>query len=332
MNNSRLIVHQYGSPKECVSLVNEDVAPSRSKIKVRVLASPINPADINLICGNYGYKPELPCNLGLEGAAVIEESWFEDYPVGAQVIFIQHVGCWAKELWVDRSEVLVLDKVIDPLQAAMLKVNPMTAWRLLTSFMHLSEGDYIIQNAANSGVGQCVIQLAKILKLKTINLVRREELFDGLKSLGGDLVILDDAKVKDVIFSQLSENECPKLAFNAVGGDSALRLMDCLAPCGKHITFGAMSMLSLKVPNKFLIFKRISLHGLWITEDLKELPKSEVNKIYQSLVTWIHEGKLKQAVGATYPLEAFSTALLHHGQAHRKGKILFQTSNNIEKE
>ena len=38
----------------------------------------------------------------------------------------------------------------------MLKVNPITAWRMLHDFVPLRSGEWLIQNAANSGAGQCV--------------------------------------------------------------------------------------------------------------------------------------------------------------------------------
>ena len=321
-----LNIPEYGNPLKVVQCSSSRPQHSdTASIEIRIDAAPINPADINLIQGTYGIKPPLPCPLGLEGSGTILSSADPNFPKGAQVIFLKRIGTWSKTVFASPEDLFVLNSPINPLQASMLKVNPMTAWRLLKGFSTLQQGDYIIQNAANSGVGQCVIQIAKLLGLRTINLVRREELFSTLSEVGADHVFLDHADSIEQIKALTGKNP-PKLAFNAVGGDSALRLMDCLAPQGKHITYGAMSKRSLKVPNKFLIFKRISLHGLWITEDLKELPKSTVDSIYQQLAEWIHEGKLSQAIEAVYPLQEYEKALQHHLQAHKNGKILFQPS------
>ena len=43
---------------------------------------------------------------------------------------------------------------------------------MLKDFAQLKEGDYVLQNGANSQVGLAVIQLAKAWGLKTINFVR----------------------------------------------------------------------------------------------------------------------------------------------------------------
>jgi NADPH:quinone reductase and related Zn-dependent oxidoreductases len=49
----------------------------------------------------------------------------------------------------------------------MLKINPMTAWRLLHDYVDLARGDWLIQNAANSAAGRAVIQIAHELGYKT---------------------------------------------------------------------------------------------------------------------------------------------------------------------
>ncbi len=46
----------------------------------------------------------------------------------------------------------------------------------------------MIQNAANSGVGSYLIQLAKIKGFKTVNVVRRESAIEGVKALACEMV------------------------------------------------------------------------------------------------------------------------------------------------
>lgn len=318
---------EFGVPSEVLQ-VNDLVKTARlgnNEIRVKVEFSPINPADINYIQGTYGVKPELPAVPGMEASGVVIESNSESVRVGDRVIFIERAGAWSSEVICDSKAVYVFpDNVSVPSeQASMLKVNPLTALRLLEGFVGLNAGDYVIQNAANSGVGQCVIQVAKQLGLKTINLVRREGLEKDLIAMGADHVLLDDgdmvAKVREICGESL-----PKLACNAVGGDSALRLMDAIAEMGTHVTYGAMSLRSLKVPNKFLIFKRITLKGLWVTEWLKESSKADVDAAYTQLATWISEGKLTQAIDTVYSPKEASQAVTHAMQSKRKGKILLR--------
>ncbi len=132
-------------------------------------------SDINLVQGTYGIRPELPATAGIEGCGEIIKSHAPDFDTGDRVIFTDHTGTWSEEVVCHARGVLKIPRETPAHQAAMLKINPLTAWCMLTQLMDLPKGAWIIQNAANSGVGTCVIQIAKLLGLRTINLVRREE-------------------------------------------------------------------------------------------------------------------------------------------------------------
>ncbi len=319
---------KFGVPAEVVSYeagekhVFEELGSGELRVKIQF--SPINPADLNYIQGNYGILPELPAIPGVESVGIVIESKSDVVSIGDQVIFITRVGTWQSEVTCAAEDVVVIPNIPSE-QASMLKVNPLTALCLLENYVRLEVGDYIIQNAANSGVGQSVIQIAKLLGFKTINLVRREELIAELLDLGADHVLLDDRSVVENVRSICGER-LPKLACNAVGGDSALRLMDALEEEGQHVTFGAMSMRSLKVPNKFLIFKRIQLHGLWVTKWIEANDKVTIISAYQRLATWVAEGKLHQAVDTIYKPEDIVQAITHASQNKRSGKILLDFS------
>lgn len=314
--------HTFGKAQEVTQLEQLELPTvGEGQVLVRMLFSPINPADLNFIQGNYGVKPELPASPGIEGCAEVLESRAEGFSKGDKVIFIERVGTWQSHIVCDASKALRIPSEIAPEQAAMLKVNPATAWQILHAYADLKPGDWVIQNAANSGVGQSLIQVAKQLGLRTINTVRREGLEDELKALGADHVLLDDgdlvAKVREICGDNM-----PKLASNAVGGDSALRQMDALAEHGTQVTFGAMSMRSLKVPNKFLIFKGISLRGLWITKWIAAAPREEIQQVYDQLANWVIEGKLTQSIEKAYKPTDLAEALERSQQGERRGKVL----------
>lgn len=295
------------------------------EIRVKMKAAPVNPADINFVQGVYGLKPVLPSGAGLEGVGVVEESRSSAFQSGDSVIRLAGIGSWSEYAVGSAEQFLKVRADLPAEQAAMLKVNPLTAYRVLVGFADLKPGDWVVQNAANSGVGRCLIQIARAMGLKTINLVRREELIPELLALGADVVLLDAQGAADKML-EATGGVKPRLASNCVGGDSALRLMDMLAPRGKMVTFGAMSKQSLKVPNGFLIFKRIELLGLWVTEWLKEATRDEVVAAYARLADWMAEGKLTQAIDAEYSLDQITEAVTRAQQESRDGKILLKIS------
>ena len=124
-----------------------------------------------------------------------------------------------------------------PIQLSMLKVNPATAYLMLKKYVKLQPGDWIIQDAANSAVGQYIIRLAKIEGIKTINIVRRKELANELKEIGADFVILDTPNMASEV-KELTNDSDIKLAIDAVGGDIILRIGDCLAEEATILNYG----------------------------------------------------------------------------------------------
>jgi trans-2-enoyl-CoA reductase len=306
--------HQFGKPIEVLRLEDLALPPLKEgEVRLKMLAAPVNPADLNLIEGTYGVKPPLPSVPGIEGCGEVVGSRSPDFQPGDRAIILRRVGTWATHVQAGAGHLFKLPPGIDPIQAAMLKVNPATAWRLLTGFNMPEKGSWIAQNAANSAVGRCVIGLAKQLGVRTINLVRRQELFAELLALGADVVALDeDAAV------EAHKEKAPSLAFNCVGGESALRLMNLLAPGGNHITFGAMARRPLTVPNGLLIFKNLNLRGLWITKWIESAPREEIDEIYGRLA----RSGLKMPVDRLVPLADYSEAIKALAAPGRNGKVL----------
>src|SRR2546430_3669172 len=187
------IYETHGNPAAVLRVVDCPwPEPEANEVVVKMSAAPINPADLNSIEGKYPIKPELPATPGMEGAGVVTEigSAVRDLAIGAQVILPHNFGTWREIAVIAADKLVAAPKEIEPIQAAMLKVNPITAWRLLHDFVPLRPGDWLIQNAANSGAGQCVILIARELGYKTVNVVRRGGFVDELRSLGGDVGVV----------------------------------------------------------------------------------------------------------------------------------------------
>ncbi len=87
-------------------------------------------------------------------------------------VCIHFIGTWRTEAVAKEDEFIRIPNDIPVSYAATLAVNPCSAYRMLRDFETLKVGDVIIQNGANSVVGMAVIQMAKQMGVKTINIVR----------------------------------------------------------------------------------------------------------------------------------------------------------------
>ena len=292
---------------------------------VKMSAAPINPADLNQIEGKYPIRAELPATPGFEGAGVVIDigANITNISPGALVILPHNVGTWRDAVAVKADELVVVPAGIEPVYAAMLKINPMTAWRLLHDYVDLEKGDWLIQNAANSAAGRAVIQIAHELGYKTVNIVRRAELIDELHAEGGDVVLVDGENLREEV--KVATSGAPiRLGLNAVGGDSALRLANCLAPESTLVTYGAMSLQPLKIPNGLLIFKDLRFRGIWINKWYDNATKQERMEAFRPLFEMAKRGLLKTKVEKAYPLMEAKAAVTHAAQGKRSGKIIFE--------
>jgi trans-2-enoyl-CoA reductase len=324
MSDLCLLIRQNGEPSEMLEVAGHELPGlGDHDVRVRIHYAPVNPADLNVIQGNYGRKPRLPCIPGHEAAGVVEQIGPEvaSLAPGDRVIPLLGAGCWTQSMVAAEQFFAKLPPDLDLAQAAMMRVNPVTAWLLLSEFGAVDEGEWIAQNAANSSVGRSLIQIAAARGVRTLNFMRRADLIPELIRDGATAVFTDDAEGLAAARKQLG-GESLRLAANGVGADSAIRLMDLLDPGGTLVTYGAMSRQALKVPNSFLIFKDIHLRGLWVTRWLEHASPDALYDVLEPLAEMMVDGRLKLPVEEIVPFREASRAVKRAAESSRAGKIL----------
>ena len=323
---SAVVYERHGNPAEVLQVETQPwpvAAPDEVVVEMR--AAPINPADLNAIEGKYPLRPQLPATPGFEGAGVVVDLGREvkDLAAGATVILPHDIGTWREAVAVKASELVAVPPEIDARQAATLKINPMTAWRLLHDYVDLKRDDWLIQNAANSAAGRAVIQIAHELGYKTVNVVRRKELIEELRTEGGDVVLVDGESLREEVKNAVSGAPI-RLGLNAVGGDSALALANTLAPGSTMVTYGAMSLQPLKIPNGLLIFKDLRFRGIWINRWYDGATMAQRMETFRPLFDMAKRGLMRTKVEKAYPLSEAKAAVQHAAQGKRDGKIIFE--------
>ncbi len=327
---SAVVYETHGKPTEVLRVETQPwPKPAPNEVVVEMQAAPINPADLNAIEGKYPLRPSLPATPGFEGAGVVAElgANVRNFETGALVILPHNLGTWREAAAVKADELVGVPPEIEPVQAAMLKINPMTAWRLLHDYVDLKRDEWLIQNAANSAAGRAVIQIARELGYRTVNIVRREELVEELRIEGGDVVLIDGESLRDDVKEATSGGQI-RLGLNAVGGDSALRLANTLAPGSTMVTYGAMSLQPLKIPNGLLIFKDLRFRGIWINKWYDNATLPERMEAFHPLFEMAKRGLLRTKVEKSYPLSQAKAAVAHAAQGKRSGKIIFDCSGS----
>jgi len=315
----------FGRPDAVIELVEQPDPgePGPGEVIVDAEMFPINPADLLNFEGQYGaQQPNLPMIPGAEGVGRIAKAGtgVSHVKPGDRVL-LPGPGAWRARAKAPAKAVFALPQGIDPKQLAMLRVNPPTAWLMLHEFVAPKAGQWVIQNAANSGVGHCLIRLAREAGAKTVNVVRRAELADELRAFGADVVLADGLDLDARVRAAIGGGALP-LAIDAVGGSGTQRLARCVDDGGTVVNYGALSGEACAVDVRETIFRDVSLRGFWLRRWFVQTPPEKIAALYRDLALRLGDGRLAVEVEAVYPIRRIKEALAHAARGGRKGKIL----------
>lgn len=319
---------QYQSRGPVPQDVIEPVAFGKPELKsgevlIELLAAPINPSDVLTLTGAYGILPPLPAVGGNEGVGkVVEHGPDVSQPaIGQTVLLPTGSGTWATHLVAQASGLVPLPNQADPQQLSLITINPPTAALLLSDFVDLQPGDWVVQNAANSSVGNYLIQLAKKRGLKTVNVVRREALIQPLKDMGADVVVVDSDELASEV-KDATDGAAIRLGVDAVGGAATAHVGECLAAGATLVNYGVMSGKSCRIPATVLVFKDITVRGFWLAKWFRTASKEDQGALYGQLTQMIAQGELKTAIHETYSVKDIKKAVTVANQGGRSGKVL----------
>lgn len=322
-------VSTFGEPGKVIELAEQPdpgaVGPGEVVIESEFV--PINPADVLNLEGKYGAEPpKLPMNPGAEGVGRIASvgEGVTHVKAGDRVL-LTGPGTWRERSKVPAKLVFPLPGDVDPKQLAMLRVNPPTAYLMLHDYVPVKAGKWLIQNAANSGVGHCLIRLARDEGMKTVNVVRREELIAPLRSFGADVVLTDGPDLDARVRAAVGDGEV-QLAIDAVGGTATQRLARCVQEGGTVVNYGLLSGEPCVVDGRETVFRNVALRGFWLRRWYMETPPDKIAALYRKLIGKLADGSLVVEIEAVYPFREIKKAVAHAARGGRSGKILMRFS------
>ena len=311
-------------PQEFIEAVeSEQPTLTSGQVLIQVLAAPINPSDVLTLTGLYGMLPPLPAVGGNEGVGkVVQLGPDVTRPaIGQTVLLPVGSGTWATHVVADAKKLMPLPNEADPQQLAMLTVNPPTAALMLSEFVDLKPGDWVIQNAANSGVGAYLIQLAKLRGFKTVNIVRRESAVAGVLANGADVVLVEGSGLAKRV-AEATGGAAIRLGIDAVGGKSTDQLATCLAAGGTLVNYGMMSGEPCQISPASFVFRNITLRGFWLAFWFKNAIPTAQMALFSEMATLIATGALHTKIHATYDVSEIKQAVTEAAKGERDGKIL----------
>lgn len=296
---------------------------TEGQVLLEVLAAPINPSDVLTLTGQYGILPPLPAIGGNEGVGRVAALGpnTEAPAVGQTVLLPLGCGTWSTHVVAEAKRLIPLPNEADPKQLAMMTINPPTALLMLREFVDLKPGDWVIQNAANSGVGSYLIQLAAMRGLKTVNIVRRDSAIEGVKQLGADVVLVDGDKLAKRV-AEATGGAKILLGIDAVGGEATDHLASCLGEGGVLVNYGMMSGQPCQISAASFVFRDVTLRGFWLAKWYRSASPEDQKAVFGEIAKGIISGQLHTRIAATYPVEQIKQAVAAAASGERDGKIL----------
>ena len=324
----------FGEPAEVLRVEElETPVPEPGQVRVRMLASPVNPSDVMTIRGTYGRRPSLPFTPGYEGVGVVEESG--GGLLGAlrrnkRVVVLNPItGNWAEQAVVPARQVVPVPDSLSVQQAATFFINPVTAYVMVQRVLQIPSGGWLLQTAAGSQLGRMVIRLGRRLGFKTINIVRRDEQIEELVQLGGDHVLsfrVDEQPGEELlqVVDDITGGGGVSAAIDPVGGPLGSAVLGCLGRGGRMLCYGTLDERPLEFSPRELMTREASVEGFWLGPWLASqglLAKLRLIKTVAGLVT---AGVLDSEIGETFSLERVVDAVTASETPGRGGKVLLE--------
>jgi NADPH2:quinone reductase len=322
-----VVLHAYDGAPDSLRVETRPVPrPQRGQVLVKMTAAPINPSDLMFLKGLYGVLKPLPVVPGWEGAGRVVatgDDWLSRLLLGKRVACAapnQHDGTWAEYMLTANTRCIPLLDSIDDEAGAMLIVNPLTAWALMDIARRGGHRAFV-QTAAASALGRMLLRLSLHFGIEGIHIVRREEQAELLHSMGARYVLNSEADGFDEQLRETCRQLNATIAFEAVSGMTAARVLRALPDGGRLVLYGALSESPLLADPRDLIFQRKRVEGFWLADWLARRSLWGQLRLARQVQHALGD-LLRSEVAGRYPLHEVHRALQDYQASMTAGKRL----------
>jgi NADPH2:quinone reductase len=321
----RAILCESWRPFDALEL--RDIAPPAMRpgaLRIRVEAAGVSFATQLVVEGKYQRRPPLPFVPGTEIAGTVIEG---DMPAGTRVFAVCDWGALAQEAVVDAIHVTPIPDGL-PLDAAVaMPISYPTAASALLWRGRIAAGDWVLVHGAAGGVGLAGVEIAKAVGARVIARAAAGK-HAMLHARGADAVLDSAEPFRDAV-ARITEGRGCTAVLDVLGGpvfDDSLR---CLADGGTLVTVGYAAGGIPQVPANILLLKNIAVAGLnwgsyvgWSPGDNRHHHAPRVRALWDQLVRWWADGKLRPEVHARFPLAQFREAMNEVASRRSAGRVV----------
>jgi NADPH2:quinone reductase len=324
-----LEITAYGGPEV---LQIRDVAkpePGEGEVLVKMAYAGINFTDIYRSRGDYKdsptYPTPLPYRLGVEGGGWVEAVGHGVTRIkeGDRVAFTRAHGTQAEYAVISAMRATVLPDDLAFKQGVAIMGQGITAHYLSHDAYPLEPGSKCLIHAAAGGVGQLLVQLAKMRGAEVFATVGSADKVEIAKKRGADHVIeYSKVNFRDEVM-RITDGAGVDVAYDSVGKDTLIKSLNSLRPRGFCILYGHASG---KVEN-FDVLELAEAGSVFLTRPHLQhyVPTEEAYQARaQGLLRWLQDGSIEVTVDKVFQLEDAADALGMLANRQSKGKLLYE--------
>lgn len=320
-----LIYNTFGGPEvlEYRDMPDPVIGPNEVLISMKAIG--LNFADVYRRKGNYHLEGNPPYILGYEGAGIVEQvgADIEGIQIGDRLAFADVPFANAELVAVPVDKAIPLPETISFEDASSVLLQGLTAHYLTKDSYVVKNNDVVLVHAAAGGVGQLLIQIAKLLGGKVIGLTSSKEKAVAAKEAGADCVFNYSDDWKSAVLDE-TNGKGVDVVYESVGST----LMDSFAATrigGTVVFYGMAGGDPASVDPRMLMDTSKTLTGgdLWNVLTSLEQRVSRSSELFD----WMAQGKIRVSKPTTFALHDGQEAHRYLESRKSTGKILLIPSN-----
>ncbi|HSM28032.1 MAG TPA: zinc-binding dehydrogenase [Thioalkalivibrio sp.] len=284
------VINRHGGPDVFEETSLPDPQPGAGEVRIRVVASSVNPLEIKMRSGLVRAGPEFPAILNGDVAGFVDRvgDGVQDLAEGDAVIgwaggVRGHPGALADFMVADARLVTRAPKRLPLEQSAVLPLVFLTAWSALVDRGAIQPGEHVLIHGGTGGVGHVAVQVAKARGARVATTVSSLEKADIARGLGADDIILYPQERVAGYVERLTGGAGFPLVFDTVGGSCLDASFEAAAISGRVCSINTrsshdLSPLHAKNLSLHVIFRLLPLlygleleHQSWILRNLAEM-------------------------------------------------------------
>ena len=317
---------------------SERPIPKDNEVLIEIQATPINPSDLGLLLGPGdintlkaedskitmdvpeaimgAMKPRLniPMPVGNEGSGIVVEAGADAQELMGKVVSVVGGGMYSQYRCLPAASCMVMNEGTEPRECASSFVNPLTALGMVET-MKMEGHTALVHTAAASNLGQMLVKICVDDGVQLVNIVRKQEHVDLLKSIGAQFVCnSSDDDFMEQLTAAITETKAT-LAFDATGGgELAGKILACMevsarknateySPYGstqhKQVyIYGALNQSGITLPNNRTFGMYWGIGGFLLTPFLGKVGFEKVGELQARVAN-----EIKTTFASTYTQE-----------------------------